>query len=138
MPHAFYSNTSEVPARGSRERCVLEASRDVADVAWIDGGSLYLNEDFPNARLRNRYGFDSQDGWRPKPGKAQRFHYLDAHDLGICTRSADREVPSHSGSTALPSDPLWSAEQTGSSPHRTRPYFDNRVRISPLPLADAI
>ena len=74
MP-ALYDDTREVPAGGSRQSCLLEASRDVPDVAGIDGRSLHLNESFPFAGLRNRDFFDSQYRRRSKLGKSQRLHY---------------------------------------------------------------
>jgi hypothetical protein len=73
---AFYGNARKVPARGSRQSRVLEVSRDVPDVAWIDGSGLHLNECFAFAGLRNRDFFDSQHRWRSKLGKTQRFHYV--------------------------------------------------------------
>src|ERR1700733_1291022 len=75
----LYNNARKVPARGSRKGCVLEASRDVPDVAGIDRCSLYVNKRFTIARLRNCDFFDSQHRRRSKLGESQRFHYSGIH-----------------------------------------------------------
>ncbi|PYX25372.1 MAG: hypothetical protein DMG82_05240 [Acidobacteria bacterium] len=56
----LHNNACKIPAGGSRQSCVPEASRDVGDVAGVDRCSLDMNECFRFPRFRNRNFFDLQ------------------------------------------------------------------------------
>ena len=48
------NDARKVPARRSRQGCVLEVSRNVPDVARVDPRSFHVNEYFRLAGVRNR------------------------------------------------------------------------------------